>query len=164
MTLAEAYRDRKDFQLSPNFSLMELIHSDTANAQGIDNWPQSLEIVENLQALAVNVLQPLRDKLGVPVLLSSGYRCPALNSAVGGVSNSEHLTGCAADIHVQTVSMKDLANYINKRIPQFNQLILEKWRQDNPQYGWVHVSYSRTHNKKELLTFDGSTYSPGLPA
>ena len=108
-------------------------------------------------------MQPLRDTLLNPVIITSGYRCPQLNSAVGGVYNSEHLTGGAADIHCPAASMKVLAFIIRDTVPQFNQLILEKYSETNPSYGWVHVSYSRVFNKKELFTFDGSNYFPGLP-
>lgn len=166
MNLEEAIINKKDYQFSPNFSLMELIHSDTALSAGIDNWPQSLDIAYNLQSLVINVLQPLRDRLKSPVFINSGYRCSELNSHpnIRGVVNSDHLTGSAADIHCPAMGMKYLAIFMTQILPQFNQLILEKWNINNPSYGWVHISYSRVQNKNQTLTFDGRVYSPGLPS
>ena len=88
-------------QLTKNFTLEELVHSDTANAKGIDNTPTQ-EIIDNLKELAENVLQPIRDKWGKPLTVNSGYRCKELNKAVGGVSTSQHQKGKAADIEAGT--------------------------------------------------------------
>ena len=81
------------------FTFRELIRSDTAAKAGIDNLPHSIEIIDNLATLGDTVLDPLRAAMGFPVIITSGYRCPALNRAVGGVANSRHLTGRAADIN-----------------------------------------------------------------
>ena len=101
----------KDQQLTPHFKLSEFTKSSTATARKIDNTP-SQEVISNLKALCQNVLEPLRayvnesspskgDKRGsVPIIIGSGYRSPALNKAVGGVANSQHMTGEAADIHL----------------------------------------------------------------
>ena len=78
------------------FKLAEFINSATANRLGIDNMP-TFEIVDNLNRLA-DYLDGIRAKLGKPILVSSGYRCPMLNKAVGGVANSQHLKGLAADL------------------------------------------------------------------
>src|SRR4029077_19829076 len=87
-------------QLSEHFTLAELTYSDTANAQGIDNTP-STAIVDQLSDLCECTLEGIRDLLGRrPVTITSGYRCPELNAAVGGVSDSAHLYGCAADLVV----------------------------------------------------------------
>ena len=83
--------------MSKYFTIEELCHSDTANARGIDNAPTE-EVKENLQALIENVLDPVREWYGKPIYVNSGYRCPELNKAVGGVDNSFHLQGYACDI------------------------------------------------------------------
>lgn len=150
-------------QLTKNFTLKELTDSQTAIRIGLLNNPSS-EAFKNLQALAVNVLQPLRDILKTPIVISSGYRSPEVNRAVGGATNSEHMLGKAADLTVPGKTNIDVARtIINSNIP-FNQLILEFYRPYDLYYGWVHVSYSLSGNKKEVLTFDGSSYSKGLPA
>ena len=87
-------------KLSENFTLEELIHSNTAERMGIDNVPKDEKVVENLRSLCLEVLQPLRDYVGAPVHINSGYRCPELNMTVGGVKNSQHCRGEAADIRI----------------------------------------------------------------
>lgn len=136
--------------LSPNFSLSELVNSQTAVRKGIDNTPTP-EVVANLKDLAVNVLQPVREHFGKPVVISSGYRSPKLNAAVGGAKNSDHMTGCAADIEIPGVPNKVVAEWIAKNL-KFSQLILEGAKANDPSAGWVHVSY-----KKAALT--GTTMS-----
>lgn len=84
-------------KLSENFSLSEFTRSDTADRLGIDNTPSG-EVVANLTELCRAVLQPLREAWGEPLRINSGYRCPALNKAVGGVKTSQHVTGNACDI------------------------------------------------------------------
>ena len=89
-------------QLSTNFRLGEFTRSDTAKRLGIENECSSVEQVLNLAYLCHMVLQPLRDRFG-PIRITSGYRCPELNRAVGGVKNSQHMRGEAADIHLPSV-------------------------------------------------------------
>lgn len=84
-------------QLSPHFTLQELTRSATAERLGIPN-AFTADVVDNLQRLCTEVLEPLRAHLGHPIHINSGYRCPALNKAVGGVQNSFHMKGRAADI------------------------------------------------------------------
>lgn len=80
------------------FSISELIHSDKAKELHIDNTPFSLTIIDNLTNLTENLLDPIREAWGKPLHVNSGYRCPALNKAVGGKPTSQHLKGEAADI------------------------------------------------------------------
>ncbi|MBR1801010.1 MAG: peptidase M15 [Bacteroidaceae bacterium] len=126
-------------QLTRNFTLAELTASSTAQAKGIKNVPTAQEIA-NLTALAVMVLQPLREAMGHAIKIGSGYRCAALNKAVGGVSNSQHCTGQAADLCIDgdIEKGKRWFQYIRMHLP-FDQLIWER----NPRTGnyWVHVSY-----------------------
>lgn len=84
-------------QLSPHFTLRELTRSDTAKRLGLQN-AFTADVVDNLQKLCVEVLEPLRKHLGYPIKINSGYRSPAVNKAVGGVANSFHIQGRAADI------------------------------------------------------------------
>lgn len=147
-------------QLSKNFTLIELITSQEAARRGLDNTPTP-QVITNLTNLVKNVLQPLRDLVGMPIVISSGYRSSAVNSAIGGAKNSEHMTGCAADFTIPGKTNKETAQLIMYNLT-FNQLILEFYRADNPYYGWVHCSYSASGNKKEVLHFDGNNYYPGL--
>ena len=126
--------------------------SDTAKTCGLDNTiPKNL--IQNIVRLHDNVLYPLRKLIGHPVIITSGYRCPELNSKVGGVANSQHANGQAADIKVTGQSNSAVFNWIRKNC-DFDQLILET--SDGIQ--WVHVSYNFAHNRKQCLNYDGKTY------
>ena len=92
------------------FSYEELTKSITAKNKGIDNTP-SIEIKKNLKALVDNILDPLREAYGKPITVTSGYRCPKLNTAVKGAKNSQHIKGQAADIN----GVKDLRDE-NKKL------------------------------------------------
>ena len=131
-------------KLTKNFSLEEMYRSDTARRCGIDNKPQTEEVVENLRALCLEVLQPLRDHLGRPVTITSGYRCKELNKRVGGVRNSQHLKGEAADIRVKNrEELIEMMKFLMDET-QFDQLIWEKAGATE----WVHVSYKRNGNNR----------------
>lgn len=125
-------------RLSSNFTLEELCASSTAKAKGIKNTPGSTEI-SNLRALAENVLQPLRSWWGKPIKIGSGYRCAALNKAVGGVANSQHVKGEAADLCIDGDKDKGKKwfDYIRYNL-DFDQLI---WEHNKKGSYWVHVSY-----------------------
>jgi len=135
--------------LSKNFTLEELCASSTAKARHIDNTPPK-EIIENLKALCVNVLQPLRDWYGKSILIGSGYRCPQLNKAVGGVSTSQHMKGEAVDLYIQgdLELGKRWFCFIKDHLI-FDQLIMEHNKKGTY---WVHVSFSRTKNRKQVIT------------
>lgn len=130
------------------FTIKELCASDTARRKGIDNEPTP-EIVRNLTALVDNILDPLREAWGKPIIVNSGYRCDALNKAVGGVAASQHRYGQAADLDVgsRADNMK-LFNLIEELDLPFDQLCFEK---GNTAVGpdWVHVSYS-PRNRREI--------------
>ena len=139
-------------QLSQYFKLEEFEYSDIARANGIDNSiPASL--IPNIVRLHDNVLYPLRKLIGHPVNITSGYRCPDLNTKVGGVATSQHANGQAADITVAGQSNTAVFNWIRKNC-DFDQLILESV--DGTQ--WVHVSYNFDHNRKQCLSYDGKQY------
>ena len=125
--------------ITMHFTIEELYASKTAKDKGINNMPSVREMV-NLVYLAAYVLEPLRKAMGEPIKIGSGFRCQQLNKAVGGVSNSQHLTGQAADLCIDGDIPKGRKwfEYIRKNLP-FDQLIWEK----NPKTGscWVHVSF-----------------------
>lgn len=132
--------------LSQNFTLQELIYSDTANAYKINNTP-SEPVINNLKALCLNVLQPLRNALGCPIIISSGFRCAVLNKKVGGAAASQHLYGQAADFIVPQKNLKDVFNYIKSHLP-YDQLLYEYNKTDK----WIHVSYRNDgHNRKQAI-------------
>ena len=136
-------------QLSQNFSLIELTKSQTAERKGIDNTP-STEHQENLQLLCTSILQPIRDHFSRVVSVSSGYRSPALCEAIGSKITSQHAKGQAADFEIFGVSNKELADYINQNL-DYDQLILEYWKESDPNSGWVHCSFKTEGNRKQYL-------------
>ena len=125
-----------------NFTLAELCASTTAKKLGQKNEP-SLAVCDNLMLLIVNVLQPLRTALKSPVIVSSGYRNPILNSYLGSKANSQHVKGQAADITVSGMSINDLFNFIKKSGIEYDQLIHEGT--------WIHISYNKDYNRRENL-------------
>lgn len=137
--------------LSRSFTLAEMCKSQTAINRGWDNIAKG-ENIENLRALCVNVLQPLRDHFNLPVTVISGYRGANVNRAVGGRFNSQHLVGEAADIEIGGVSNADVWRYIVAELP-YDQCIAEYLEKANPNAGWVHVSYSRSQNRKEAFSY-----------
>jgi hypothetical protein len=145
------------------FSIDELTTSTEARKMCIDNTPTS-EVVANLTALVEAVLDPLRDKYGHPIMVSSGYRCPRLNKAVGGAVNSQHTTGEAADIYVgRPKEMAELFSLIYYTLP-YDQLIWERGNDEAP--AWIHVSYRRggdMANRYQCLRYDGKKYYPYKP-
>ena len=144
--------------LTKNFSLIELSKSQTATRKGIDNTP-SAEHQDNLKSLCTHVLQPVRDHFNCVVSISSGYRSPELCTAIGSKTTSQHAKGEAADFEIFGVSNKELADYINEEL-EYDQLILEYWKEEDPNSGWVHCSYSKNNNRKQYLKafkLDGAT-------
>jgi hypothetical protein len=150
--------------LSPHFTLEEMIKSQAGDRAGIDNLPPPA-CREALRALCVNVLEPIRERFG-PVIITSGYRGPELNRIVGSSSSSQHPKGEAADIEVPGMANGDLARWIEKHL-EYDQLILECYKPGIPSSGWVHVSYkAHTPNRKQELTatvVNGKmVYTPGI--
>ncbi len=152
--------------LTKNFTLEEMIKSETALRHGMDNTPGENEI-GNLKLLCEKVLQPVRDHFGKGVKVNSGFRHPDVNAKVGGSRTSDHTRGQASDIEIPGVPNAELAEWIKDNL-EFRQLILEFYTPGVPDSGWVHVSYVADDNKKEVLTAtkkDGKTvYLPGLVA
>lgn len=134
-------------QLTEHFMLNEFVRSETAENKHIDNTP-SQEVVDNLRALCRNVLEPARVAYGEPIYITSGYRCHALNKAVGGKPTSQHLRGEAADLQVKGVrNLRRLYNAI-KEHGVFDQLLYE-----TNQVGakWIHVSHTSYGNRRQAI-------------
>ena len=128
-------------QLSKNFTLQELIKSQTAIRLNINNTPTQQDIV-CLKALCENILQRIRDRFKKPLTVSSGYRSAELCKAVGSSPKSQHAKGQAADIECLGVDNKVLAEWIKNNL-KYDQLILEFYKEsEGPQSGWIHVSYN----------------------
>ncbi len=128
------------------FTITELCTSQKAKAYGINNHTISSTVADNLIRLVDNVLDPLRKAYGKPITVSSGYRCEKLNRLVGGVTNSDHLLGMAADIDVGSKEEnKKLFQLILKLKLPFKQLINEH------NYDWVHVSFDVNNIKMQTL-------------
>jgi hypothetical protein len=126
-----------------NFSFSELLYSNTAEQYRIKNIPD-LEEADNLLELIVYCLQPIRDKLNKPMIVSSGYRCEELNNKIGGVKNSQHTKGQAVDFKVKGMTVKEVINFIVDNDFEFDQLI-------NEHDMWVHISYAKGKNRKQVL-------------
>lgn len=132
--------------LTENFTLNELVYSATAEKNKIDNRP-SVQVIANLKSLCENVLQPLRNALGCPIVITSGFRCAVLNKKVGGQPNSQHLMGQAADLVVPQKNLKDVFNYIKSHL-NYDQLLYEYSKTDK----WIHVSFRNDgHNRKQAI-------------
>lgn len=133
-----------------HFTIKELVYSDTANRLGIDNTPDE-KIVFNLNKLVDNILDPIRTLWGGPIRVTSCYRCPELNDAVGGVKTSQHKDGLAADI--QPWNYNDMGKFIEFvkgwcAKHEFDQCIIE----GSGKKMWIHISWRDTNRRKKMFT------------
>jgi hypothetical protein len=136
----------QDIKLTKNFSLNELLESQTARRLGIaEQFNPSQEVIKNLKALCENILQPLRDNLRIAIAVNSGYRCSTLNKKIGGSLTSQHMTGHAADIECYPIGNEKLLKKIVELKLPFDQIINEF------NYAWVHVSYDPKRNRRKVL-------------
>jgi zinc D-Ala-D-Ala carboxypeptidase len=142
--------------ISANFTLQEMTKSQTAVRRGIENTPAP-EHVAALKLLCDGVLERVRDNFKRPVLVSSGYRSPALCKAIGSSAKSQHAKGQAADFELAGVDNIDLARWIRDTL-DYDQLILEFYDKDDPQSGWVHCSTKASGNRKQSLVYNGKSY------
>lgn len=133
-------------KLTENLTLQEATKSNTATRLGIDNTPPPA-IIERMVETAEKIFQPLRDALG-PIRVSSFYRSPDLNRAIGGSKSSQHCKGEAIDMQGISVSNAELF-FKACDLEDFDQIIWEFGTLEEPD--WVHVSYSKTHNRKQIL-------------
>lgn len=143
-------------RLTEHFTLEELTDSQVATRRRIDNTPPP-RVIENLRRVA-EVLEQVRSLVKRPIVISSGYRSPALNVAVGGARKSAHVNGLAADINAMGVSAKDLAQMIAVSEIEFDQLIHEGT--------WVHIGLSEGKLRHQISTAHfgstGTTYVAGI--
>ena len=131
-----------EYKLGRSFDWKEFTKSDTASRLHIVNEITTFEVRDNIKALVDEVLQPLRDAWGGPLFINSGYRCPELNKAVGGVATSQHVTGCAADVGV--TDPYALAKLVKKMKLDVDQMILY------PDF--LHLSYKKDgENRGQIL-------------
>lgn len=138
--------------ISQHISYSEAVNSYTAKRLGIDNTPNANQL-SKMKLLAEKVFEPLRLHFGIPIYVASFFRSAALNVAVGGAINSQHMAGEAMDIDVENaegVDNKDIFEYIKDNL-QFDQLIAENIKPDG-SIDWVHVSYKAVGNRKQVLT------------
>lgn len=127
------------------FTIDELCRSNTASRLGIDNTPPP-DVVKNLEALVDAILDPLREDIGAPIIVDSGYRCQKLNKVVGGAAKSQHTKGEAADINIGSAAGNKRIYDAIKANFDFDQLI------DEHNFSWVHVSYKAAGvNRRQTL-------------
>jgi len=129
--------------LSPHFTLEEMTHSDTAKRRGWSNIPEDSD-AQNLLVLCNTLLEPIRDLLGTPLKINSGYRSPQLNAAVGGVLRSAHMEGRAADFVTPGMDLNLAFDKITGSKMQWDQLIWE-WNKAGSQ--WIHIAVARDGEK-----------------
>ena len=128
-----------------NFKMSELIYSDTAVRKNINNMPD-INSMDCMLDLIYYCLQPIRDKLGKPMVISSGYRNSEVNKLVGGVATSQHTKGQAVDFTVAGMSVAQVVEFIKKSGIEYDQLI-------NEYNKWVHISFVKGKNRKQVLKY-----------
>ena len=144
--------------LTKNFSLAEMVKSQTASRLGIDNTPSPTH-EKALKVLCIHILEPCRKQFARSITPSSGYRSKELCKAIGSKATSQHTKGQAVDFKVPGVSNLVLAEWIRDNL-EFDQLILEFYNPDEPNAGWVHCSYRADgKNRKEFLSYNGKRYT-----
>lgn len=131
------------------FSLAELMKSSTADKHHIDNTPTT-DVIKNLQYGVDMVLDPLRRLYGKPIIITSGFRCPKLNTLVGGVSNSWHQNGNAADIHVANLTEATALFKLLKELPSVDTALFEH----SPSAQWLHVQWNMTQSPRHHFNFN----------
>ncbi|MEM7212941.1 MAG: D-Ala-D-Ala carboxypeptidase family metallohydrolase [Pseudomonadota bacterium] len=174
-------------KLSPNFTLGELLRSDKAEELGLVDHQHNppADVVDNLRYLCTSTLQPIRDRLGFPIRITSGYRSPAVNQAVGGAATSQHLFGQAADAHlpsdfldptntkrqeiaqrIQEVTGRPVRTDVNPNFYLFAFICLNLDDLDIDQVihefgagfgepSWVHLAASRGRDRRQILALGG---------
>lgn len=155
--------------LTKDFTLEEMLESSTAREHNIaEQWEPPQEVIQNLTNLCINLLQPLRDALG-PIYISSGWRCARLNTLIGGVPNSWHLLGEAADCEhwgtgqksqghdadaiTQAWGNQAIIDTVKRLNLPFDQMIDEQYKK------WIHLSYSTTQCRKQMLVMVDGKYT-----
>ena len=135
--------------MSQTFSIRELTYSDTAIRLGIDNTPTD-EILINLQNVVQFILEPVSNNFDSQIVITSGYRSPALCQAIGSSATSQHAFGMAVDFEILGIPNKEVSDWIVNHL-DFDQCILEFWKPEEANSGWVHCSYKSSGNRKQYL-------------
>ena len=152
---------QQTMQLSKHFTIKEACRSMTADRCKIDNTAP-VEIAKNLVLVAENILEPIREHYNIPFTPNSWFRCLELNYKLNSKPTSQHVKGQAVDIEIPSISNLKLAHWINNNL-DYDQLLLEFYKFNDPFAGWVHVSYvSPEDNRKQALTI-GKRTIVGLP-
>lgn len=128
-----------------NFKISELIHSDIAVQNNINNMPD-INALDNLLELTFYCLQPIRDLIKKPIIITSGFRCSKVNFFAGGAINSQHLYGQAADFVINGMTPKEIVEIVKKSDIEYDQLINEFDK-------WVHISFNKDKNRKQILKY-----------
>lgn len=129
-----------------NFKISELIHSDTAVLHNINNMPD-INSLDNMIDLIFYVLQPIRDRLKKPMIITSGYRCKEVNRLVGGKDTSQHLKGQAVDFVIQGMKPSEVVQFIRNTYIEYDQLI-------NEYDKWVHISFNKGNNRQQSFKIE----------
>jgi zinc D-Ala-D-Ala carboxypeptidase len=146
-------------QLTPHFTLDEMLTSQSAiRFRYHEQFSPPNEVLDNLERLCENLMEPLRVSLNKPVKVTSGYRCLRVNNKIGGAKGSQHLLGQAADIQVLSMAVEDLFNFIKESDLPYDQLIQE--------FGsWVHLSFGPQNRRQALRAIKlGNGHTKYLPA
>jgi hypothetical protein len=135
--------------MTQSFSIRELTYSDTAIRLGIDNTPTD-EILKNLQNVIQFILKPISNNFDSQIMITSGYRSPALCQAIGSKPTSQHTLGMAVDFEILGTPNKEVSDWIVNHL-DYDQCILEFWKPEEANSGWVHISYNKENNRKMYL-------------
>lgn len=123
------------------FSMSELIHSDTAVLHNINNMPD-INSLDNMLDLIHYVLNPIRERIKKPMIITSGYRCKKVNELVSGKDTSQHLKGQAADFVIAGMKPAEIVHFIRNMYIEYDQLI-------NEYDKWVHISFNKGNNRQQ---------------
>lgn len=128
-----------------NFKISELIHSDIAIQNNINNMPD-INSLDNMLELIFHCLQPIRNLIKKPMIITSGFRNQQINFLAGGAINSQHKEGKAADFIIKGMTPKEIIEIIKKSDIEYDQLICEFDK-------WVHISFNKDKNRKQILKY-----------
>ncbi len=128
-----------------NFKISELIYSDTAIKNNINNMPD-INSLDSMLDLIFYCLQPIRNKINKPIVITSGFRNNEVNRLVKGKNNSQHLKGQAVDFVIKGMNIGDIIDFIKKSDVEYDQLI-------NEYNKWVHISFVKGKNRKQILKY-----------
>jgi len=142
--------------LSKHFSFDEMTKSQTAERLRIYNKPGDHELA-SLKELCEKILEPVREHYGIPFSPSSGFRCPELNKVIGSSDKSQHVKGEAVDFEIPKIPNTDVARWVMNNL-DYDQLILEFFKEDQPRSGWIHCSYVGNGNRNSARRFDGRNW------